>query len=102
MAAIYFKLLPMNEFQREEALLKIDELINSNLLYEGSDLYFVHQEIAKISLINYDREGEACLAKIIFVKKEFQSSKLLSYATSLLQDFNATVFFYPNLKYYKF
>jgi hypothetical protein len=94
MAAIYFKLLPMNESEREKALLEIDEMINSNLLYEWNGINLMKQELGDFRKV--------CLAKIIFVKKEFQSSKLLSYATSLLQDFNATVFFYPNLKYYKF
>lgn len=89
-SAIYFELLPMTEFERQRAFLKLDRLINSNLFYKESGLYLIRREFDDIGMRRAD-VPEPCLAKNIFVTTKFKSSQVLKFASNLLQDFNSTV-----------
>lgn len=94
-SALYFKLLPMTESERQRAFLKLDRLINSNLFYKESGLHLIHHEFGDIGMRRAD-VPEPCLAKNIFVTTKFKSSQVLKFASNLLQDFNSTVSI-PNL-----
>jgi hypothetical protein len=90
-AALYFKLLPMTESQREYALSRIDFLINSGLLIEKQGLDIIPYVFNRAYMPGHNIRNELCLAKALFLSSGFKTSELLTYAASILQDYNSTV-----------
>ncbi|KAI6219247.1 hypothetical protein M3Y95_01119100 [Aphelenchoides besseyi] len=66
LAAIYFKLLPLDEYERAEAFEKLDHLIANNQISDKSALCLIKHELGDITM-KRDNNDEFCIPKNLFL-----------------------------------